>query len=101
MSLAQALSVQLPSVTVAEMEELLEFGDVSDTENVENLKGYLKIKRGITIDSGSAAFGMPTRWLPMFNLETSETQGQAYVGATGKIAKTERQNVVDFMTRYR
>ena len=48
-----------------------------------NTDGYLRIKKGITMDTGAAAFVMPTHWLPMFELKQPEGQrkGTKYVGA--------------------
>lgn len=80
----------------------MSFGDSGSKGGAgRNLKGYLRITNGITMDSGSAAFVMPTRWLPMFALQKSEAQarGQKYAGATGKVLANEGEEVVDFVAK--
>ena len=64
------------------------------------MEGRLRIKNGITMDSGSAAFVMPTRWLPMFELQQSKGSlaGQRYVGATGNVVPNEGEKHVEFVT---
>ena len=78
--------------------EVLAF-DEPEGDVAGDLDGYVKIKHGITMDTGSAAFVMPTRWLPMFPLEKGEKAGQRYVGATGKVVQNEGQKNVRFVTR--
>ena len=62
--------------------------------------GFLRIKNGITMDSGSAAFVMPTQWLPMFALEPSagSTRGAKYVGATGNNVPNRGEADICFWT---
>ena len=82
--------------------ELLNFDDPDqDGIEVEHHGSYVRIKNGITMDTGSAAFVMPTHWLPMFKLEPSEgaAKGQNCVGATGTVVKNEGQLTVKFLTK--
>ena len=54
--------------------ELLAFGSSVDVIGGPCGQGLLRIKNGITMDSGSAGMVMPTSWLPMFALQASEGQ---------------------------
>lgn len=60
----------------------------------------LRIRRGVTIDSGSAAFAMPETRLPGSGTKPSEgsTYGQTLIGATGKVAANTGETVVGFRT---
>ena len=50
---------------------------------------YSKVRHGISIDSGSAAFVMPESGLPGSPKQPSEgsTIGQKFIGATGEITE--------------
>ena len=53
-------------------------------------------ENGITIDSGSAAFVMPTKWLPGLKVEPSPGQrrSKTSIAATGTTAPNERQRTL-------
>ena len=65
--------------------------------------GYFRIKNGVTMDSGSSVFVMPSNWLSMFALEPSpgSISGQTYQAAAKGSApiKSEGQRTVKFVTR--
>ena len=71
------------------------------TDASKQMPGYLRIKGGITMDTGSAAFVMPTKWLPMFALDDSEgnRSGPQYIGVLCNAEVIEGQKVVDFVTK--
>ena len=65
--------------------------------------GYFRIKNGVTMDSGSSVFVMPSNWLSMFALEpspgsVSEQTYQATAKGSAPI-KNEGQRTVKFVTR--
>ena len=101
---ALALKTPLPAGVDEDLVDLMNFESVFTapvTDVGEQMPGYLRIKGGITMDTGSAAFVMPTKWLPMFALQPSEgsKRGQRYVGATGNVVQNEGQKAVNFFTR--
>ena len=61
---------------------------------------YVKFKKGITMDRGSAAFVLPEAWLPGLALKLSKGSlaGQAFVGATGKTTPNKGQKKAEFYT---
>ena len=63
---------------------------------------WLRIRNGITMDSGSSVFVMPTGWMTMFLLEESEgsRKGQTYVAAAkgSKPILNEGQRTIKFFT---
>ena len=63
---------------------------------------WMRVRNGITMDSGCAVFVMPSDWLTMFALEESEGSkaGQTYVAAAkdGKPIKNEGQRTIKFFT---
>ena len=76
---------------------------------VDSIKGlinegkFLRVRNGITMDSGSSVFVMPVDWLEMFELKESEGQrnGQTYVAAAkdGLPIKNEGERAVKFYTK--
>ena len=62
----------------------------------------MRIRNGITMDSGSSVFVIPSNWLKMFPLVESEgsRNGQTYKAAAkgGKPIVNEGEKVVDFLT---
>ena len=63
---------------------------------------YLRIRNGITMDSGCSVFVVPSGWLHMFALEESvgSRNGQAYTAAAknGKPIYNEGQKLIKFTT---
>ena len=63
---------------------------------------YYRIRNGVTMDSGSSVFVMPSGWLAMFDLEESEGQrkGQTYQAAAkgSKPIVNEGQRTIKFVT---
>ena len=63
---------------------------------------FFRIRNGITVDSGSSVFVMPSGWMEMFELEESEGQrrGQTYQAAAkgSKPIKNEGQRIMKFTT---
>ena len=61
---------------------------------------WLGITNGITVDSGSAAFVMPTSWLPGLPVQESpgSKRGQKFVGATGRTVANDGQKELKFLT---
>ena len=55
--------------------------------------GWVKLRNGIIVDSGSAAFVLPVKWLPGIPMEHLEGSiaGPEFIGATGKVAKNMGQ----------
>ena len=81
------------------------FGDMT----ADQIKGlidegdYYRIKNGLTMDSGSSVFVMPSGWLSMFDLEESEgsRRKQTYQAAAKGSAPipNEGQRTVKFLTK--
>ena len=61
---------------------------------------WVRIRKGITIDSGAAAFVMPEAWSPGFEKEESicSKGGQQIIGATGTVTKNTGQRKIEFRT---
>ena len=61
---------------------------------------WVQIRNGITVDSGSAAFVLPTKWLPGIPMEESSgsRSGQEFIGATGKVARNTGREFVKVKT---
>ena len=61
---------------------------------------WVNIRNGVTVDSGSAAFVLPVKWLPGIPMEKSKGSmaGQEFIGATGKVATNMGQKLVKFRT---
>ena len=63
---------------------------------------WMRVRNGVTMDSGCAVFVMPSEWLTMFALKESEGSeaGRTYVAAAkdGKPIKNEGQRTVQFLT---
>ena len=63
---------------------------------------WLRIKNGITVDSGCSVFVVPSDWLKMFKKVESEGQrrGQQFSAAAkdGKPILNEGQKLIDFVT---
>ena len=85
-------------------DSLSPFGDlaVGEIQGVVNEGRWLRIKNGITVDSGSSVFVMPSGWLQMFLLTESEgsKRGQCYQAAAknGKPILNEGQRTIRFST---
>ena len=61
---------------------------------------WVKIKGGMTLDSGCSVFVMPSKWLMHLVLEQSEgsRRGQKFVAASDHSVKNEGQRTVKFVT---
>ena len=61
---------------------------------------WLKVRNGVTLDSGCSVFVIPSDWLKWFILEPSEglQRGQKFIAATGKGIKNKGQRTVRFTT---
>ena len=59
---------------------------------------WAKIKRGITLDSGSSLFVIPSGWLPQFRLEAGAKKGSTYLAANAGIIVNEGERTITFMT---
>jgi hypothetical protein len=85
--------------------EICPFGDlqVDKVEGVINEGRWLRVRNGITLDSGSSVFVMPTGWLEMFKLTESEVsrRGQTYQAAAkdGRPIVNEGQRTIRFSTK--
>ena len=85
--------------------EICPFGDlqVDKVEGVINEGRWLRVRNGITLDSGSSVFVMPTGWLEMFKLTESEgsRRGQTYQAAAkdGRPIVNEGQRTIRFSTK--
>ena len=76
---------------------------------VDSIKGvvkegaWLRIRNGMTMDSGASVFVMPTDWLEMFELRESagSKKGQTYIAAAkdGKPIKNEGEKTIKFYTK--
>ena len=73
---------------------------VDDIKGVVKEGAWLRIRNGMTMDSGSSVFVMPTDWLDMFELRESvgSKKGQTYVAAAkdGKPIKNEGERTIRF-----
>ena len=84
------------------MVELLAVADDPDDRNdcpgTQGSGKWLKVRKGITIDSGSAAFVMPETWLPGFKTVPSpgSKRGQKFIWATGKPAYNSGEKQLEF-----
>ena len=61
---------------------------------------WVRVKGGMTLDSGCSVFVMPSRWLRHLTLEPSEgsRRGQNFVAANNQPMKNEGQRTVRFRT---
>ena len=59
---------------------------------------WRRIKRGITLDSGSAVFVIPSGWLPQFLAADGPKKGHRYVAANGNYIINEGENTITFTT---
>ena len=59
---------------------------------------WARIKRGITLDSGSSVFVMPSGWLPQFRLEAGAKKGSTYVAANSGVLINEGERTITFVT---
>ena len=64
------------------------------------LKRLIKLKRGLTIDSGAADHVMPSGWLPWLKARPSagSVKGLHYVAANGARIANEGEQAVEFVT---
>ena len=85
--------------------EICPFGSlpVDKVEGIINEGRWLRVRNGITLDSGSSVFVMPSGWLEMFQLTESEgsKRGQTYQAAAkgGKPIVNEGQRTIRFSTK--
>ena len=77
--------------------------NVKDIKGVINEGRWLRVKNGMTMDSGASVFVMPSSWLDMFELRESagSRKGQTYVAAAkdGKPIRNEGEKVIKFYTK--
>ena len=77
--------------------------NAKDIKGVINEGRWLRIKNGMTMDSGASVFVMPSSWLDMFELRESvgSRKGQTYVAAAkdGKPIRNEGEKVFKFYTK--
>ena len=61
---------------------------------------WVRVKGGMTLDSGCSVFAMPSRWLRHLDLEPSEgsRRGQKFIAASNHEVKNEGQRTVRFRT---
>ena len=75
----------------------------NEVRGVINEGKWLRIKNGMTMDSGASVFVMPSSWLDMFELRESagSRRGQLYVAAAkdGKPIRNEEEKVIKFYTK--
>lgn len=91
------------------LNELNPFTTAKGPLNVNEVRGvihegkWLRLKNGMTMDSGASAFVMPSSWLDMFELRESpgSRRGQMYVAAAkdGKPIRNEGDKVIKFYTK--
>ena len=87
------------------LDELSPFGNVAvdDIKGVIKEGAWLRVRNGMTMDSGSSVFVMPTGWLEMFELRESvgSKKGQTYVAAAkdGKPIVNEGEKTVKFYAK--
>ena len=69
-------------------------------DDIEGEGKWIKVRNGITLDSGCSVFVIPSDWLKWFVLEASEgsKRGQKFIAATGQGIKNEGQRTVKFST---
>lgn len=76
---------------------------VSEIKGVINEGKWLRVRNGMTMDSGASVFVMPSSWLDMFELRESvgSRKGQMYVAAAkgGKPIRNEGEKVIQFFTK--
>ena len=84
---------------------LSRFGEITakEVKGVINEGQWLRVKNGITMDSGSAVFVIPTDWIQMFKMRESEIsrRGQTYVAAAkdGKPIRNEGEKTMKCFTK--
>jgi hypothetical protein len=87
------------------MNDMSSFGNftVDQIQGVIREGKWLRVKNGITMDSGSSVMVMPKDWLGMFPLRESEgsRRGQTYVAAAkdGAPILNEGERIVKFYTK--
>ena len=69
-------------------------------DDTEGEGKWIKVRNGITLDSGCSVFVIPSDWLKWFVLEASEgsKRGQKFIAATGQGIKNEGQRTVKLST---
>ena len=69
-------------------------------DDTEGEGKWIKVRNGITLDSGCSVFVIPSDWLKWFVLEASEgsRRGQKFIAATCQGIKNEGQRTVKFST---
>ena len=76
---------------------------VADIKGVIKEGAWLRIRNGMTMDSGSSVFVMPTGWLDMFELRESvgSKKGQTYIAAAkdGKPIMNEGEKTIKFYAK--
>ena len=76
---------------------------VDDIKGVVKQGKWLRIRNGMTMDSGSSVFVMPSDWLEMFELResTGSKKGQTYVAAAkdGKPIVNEGEKTIKFYAK--
>ena len=76
---------------------------VDDIKGVVKEGKWLRIRNGMTMDSGSSVFVMPSDWLEMFELResTGSKKGQTYVAAAkdGKPIVNEGEKTIKFYAK--
>ena len=98
-----------PEPDDAGLDALSPFETSKGKVEVDAIKGiikegkWLRIRNGMTMDSGASVFVMPSDWLDMFELRESvgSRRGQTYVAAAknGKPILNEGEKVVKFFTK--
>ena len=87
------------------LDSVCPFGEtpVRDINGVVREGKWLRIKNGITMNSGSSVFVMPPGWLQMFALResTGSRKGQTFVAAAkdGKPIANEGEKTIKFFTK--
>ena len=87
------------------LSELSPFGNIAvdDIKGVVKEGAWLRIRNGMTMDSGSSVFVMPTGWLEMFDLRESvgSRKGQTYIAAAkdGKPIANEGEKTIKFYAK--
>jgi hypothetical protein len=86
------------------LDEMSPFGNVpvSAVNGVIKEGSWLRVRNGITMDSGASVFVIPTDWLQMFQIRESEgsKRGQTYTAAAkdGKPIVNEGEKTIKFFT---
>ena len=87
------------------LNEISPFGGIAvdDIKGVVKEGAWLRIRNGMTMDSGASVFVMPTGWLDMFELRESvgSKKGQTYIAAAkdGKPIANEGEKTIKFYAK--